>query len=294
MIAVNEAEAVVKVQNVAGESPRWDADSGTLVWADIVDPHLLTFNPATGESTSVVCPVPVTGIGLRESGGLVLASKTGLYLTDAAFSDYQFLTDPEADHENVRFNDGMVDRRGRYWAGTLNEVDFSATDGALYRLDPDLTLHTMDTGLKGPNGIGWSPDDRTMYLVDSFAQVIYRYDFDPVTGTPTHRTLLVEVPAADGMPDGLTVDREGFLWMGHWGGGRVTRFDPDGRVDLVLRLPVANVTACMFGGPDLADLYITSAWFLLNDEDRVQQPRAGDVFRARPGVTGLPEPKFLG
>lgn len=294
MIPVTEIEPVVKVQNVAGESPRWDAASGILMWADIVDPHLLTFNPATGATTSQVCPVPVTGIGLRASGGLVLASKTGLYLTDATFSDYRFIADPEADHTNVRFNDGMVDRQGRYWAGTLNEVDFSASDGSLYRLDPDLTLHTLDTGLKGPNGIGWSPDDQTMYLVDSFAQAIYRYDFDPVSGMPTNRTLLAGVPAADGMPDGLTVDSEGFLWVGHWGGWRVTRFDPDGRVERVLRLPVQNVTAPMFAGPDLADLYLTTAWFLLSDEDRAQQPCAGDVFRVRPGVQGLPEPKFLG
>jgi sugar lactone lactonase YvrE len=238
--------------------------------------------------------IPVTGLGLRQSGGMVLASKTGLYLSDPGLSHLDFIDDPEREKPEVRFNDGLVDPQGRYWAGTLNEVDFNAADGSLYRLDPDRTLTTMDSRLKGPNGMGWSPDHQTMYLVDCFAQVIYLYDFDPASGLIDNRRIFTEVPAENGMPDGLTVDSEGFVWNAHWGGWRVTRYDPDGKIEREIKLPVQNVTSCIFGGDDLSDLYITTAWFLLSEEDRKAQPFAGDIFRVRLGVVGISDPKYAG
>ena len=291
---MSDVEHVLSVQNEAGESPHWDADTQTLYWADIVDPHLFRYNPAEDKLETYATDLPVTGLGIRQAGGLVVASKSGLYLLDEQLQYSNFLTDPEADKPDVRFNDGLVDPRGRYWAGTLNEVDFAASDGSLYRLDPDGKLHTMDTGLKGPNGIGWSPNHRTMYLVDSFAQQLYAYDFDLEAGEIANRRVFAEVPAEVGMPDGLTVDKEGFLWNGHWGGGRITRYDPAGKIEREILLPVQNVTSCIFGGPDLDELYITTAWFLLSEEDRAKQPLAGDLFRVRPGVKGLPDPKYLG
>jgi L-arabinonolactonase len=287
-------QCVVAVQCEAGESPRWDADARLLYWADIVNPRLYRFNPATGDLDTFVCAVPVTGIGLRQSGGLVLAAKTGLFLLDRGFEDYAFIADPEADRPNVRFNDGMVDRCGRYWAGTLNETDLCAPDGSLYRLDPDCSLHRMDTGLCAPNGIGWSPDDTTMYVVDSGAQVVYAYDFDRDSGTLGKRSVFAAIPKGDGMPDGLTVDCEGGIWLGHWCGWHLKRYRPDGRLDQVIRMPVQNVTSCMFGGDKLDELYITTAWYLLDSDQRQDQPSAGDVFCARLSVRGLPEPKFMG
>lgn len=291
---MSEIEHVLAVQNEAGESPHWDIAQQVLYWADIVDPHLYRYHPASGELQRVRCSVPVTGLGLRASGGLVVASKTGLYLFNRAMQRHRFLGDPEAGRPNVRFNDGLVDPRGRYWAGTLNETDTEVPDGVLYRLDPDGRLSTMDAGLRWPNGIGWSPDARTMYLVDSAARVIYAYDFDPGRGSISRRRVFAEVPKEAGMPDGLTVDSEGFVWIGHWSGWTVTRYDPFGAIEREYRLPCANVTSCIFGGPQLDDLYITTAWFLLSAEQRREQPLAGDLFRIRPGVKGLPDPKFAG
>lgn len=285
---------VAAVQCEAGESPRWDARSNLLYWADIVNPHLYTFNPANGDLKSYECPVPVTGIGLRESGGLVLASKTGLYIVDGDLSDFHFIADPEADKPGVRFNDGLVDRAGRYWAGTLNETDFSASDGSLYRLDADYSLHTMDSGLYVPNGIGWSPDDKIMYLVDSGTQQILAYDFDLDSGAICNRRIFAEIAKSDGMPDGLTVDGEGGLWVGHWGGWHLKRYHSDGRLDCVVKMPGQNVTSCIFGGPKLDELYVTTAWFLLDAEQRKEQPYAGDLFCVKPGVRGLPDSKFRG
>ena len=291
---MSEVEHVLSVQSEAGESPHWDAEEQALYWTDVVDPHLYKYTPADEEFKTIPIDIPVTGLGLRQSGGMVVAAKSGLFLLDAQLSQPDLVIDPEKDKTNVRFNDGLVDPQGRYWAGTLNEVDFSASDGSLYRLDPDGTLHLMDSGLKGPNGIAWSPDHRTMYLVDSFAQKIYAYDYEPDAGHISNRRVFAEVPADSGAPDGLTVDSQGFVWNAHWGGWRVTRYDPSGSIEREIRLPVQNVTSCIFGGEDLGDLYITTAWFLLSEQDRLAQPLAGDLFRYRPGVSGLPDPKYAG
>ena len=204
---MSEVEHVLSIQNEAGESPHWNADEQALYWADIVDPHLYRYFPAEDKLDTFDTMIPITGLGLQESGGLVVASKSGLYLLDQQLQESKFLHDPEVDKPNVRFNDGLVDPRGRYWAGTLNEVDFTAPDGALYRLDPDGSLNTMDIGLKGPNGIAWSPDCRIMYLVDSFDQVIYAYDYELEAGEITNRRIFVEVPAETGIPDGRAILR---------------------------------------------------------------------------------------
>jgi len=285
---MSEIEHLLSIQNEAGESPHWHVEKKALYWADIVDPHIYKFFPDTDQLQEFALNLPVTGLGLRQDGGLILATKSGLYLADPKLSQLSLLIDPEKDKPNVRFNDGLVDSQGRFWAGTLNEVDFSADDGSLYCYSPDGTLSTMDSKLKGPNGMGWSPDHKTMYLVDCFAQRIYSYEYD------SDRQIFAEIPAENGMPDGLTVDAEGFIWNAHWGGWRVTRYDPDGKIEREVKLPVQNVTSCIFGGEDLGDLFITTAWYLLNEKERKQQPLAGDIFRIRPGVTGLPDPKFRG
>jgi sugar lactone lactonase YvrE len=291
---MSEIEHFLSVQNEAGESPHWHAESKTYYWADIVDSHIFKFSTEDKLLQKIPVNIPLTGLGVREAGGLILASKSGLYIVDPEFSDFRFLMDPEQDKPNVRFNDGLVDPLGRYWAGTLNEVDITSPDGSLYCLTPDGTLSTLDTQLKGPNGMGWSPDHKVMYLADSFAQCIYAYDFDIVQGKISNRRIFAEIPPENGMPDGLTVDSQGFIWNAHWGGWRVTRYDPEGNIEREIKLPVKNVTSCIFGGENLSELFITTAWFLLNEEERKEQPLAGDVFRTKPGVTGLPDPHFAG
>jgi sugar lactone lactonase YvrE len=152
----------------------------------------------------------------------------------------------------------------------------------------------MATGLTISNGIGWSPNGKTMYLTDTGKQVIYAYDFDPETGSIDNRRDFVRTVGEEGFPDGLTVDAEGFIWSGFYGGWRVVRYDPEGKKEREVRLPVTNVTACTFGGPDLTDLYITTAWSGLNDEQRREQPLAGDLFLLHTDVKGQPQVKFRG
>ena len=297
----NESDLVEHVfasQDEIGESPRWDAGAQVIYWADIGaagKAHSFRPAPGGGEHRAFDVGLPITGWAVRESGGFVLATKKGLYFWDPATGAHRFINDPEAGKPTVRFNDGSADRGGRYWAGSTNEADQNLRDGSLYRLDPDdLSVHHMDSDLACSNGLGWSPDNRTMYLTGQFAWEIYAYDFDLASGTIANRRIFATIPREDGLPDGLTVDSEGGVWSAQWGGWRVTRYDPTGKIERIVRFPVPNPTSCVFGGKDLTELYVTTAWFLLSDEERRAQPGSGDLWRVHTGIKGLPEPKFRG
>jgi len=263
-----------------------------LYWVDIESDCYYRYDPATGELERVDVGLPVGVLAFREKGGLVMATRDGFAMWDPDAQALTPIADPEAGKTHARFNDGGVDPAGRFWAGTLTE-DGQATS-SLYRLDPDGSVHAWETGVMVSNGIGWSPDRRTMYYTDSPRYTIYAYDFDVPSGSVTNRRVFVTVPKTDGQPDGLTVDSQGFIWSAHWDGYRVTRYDPQGKIERVVQLPVARVTSCVFGGPALSDLYITSAWSRLTDEQRAGQPLAGDLFLLQTEITGRLEPKFRG
>lgn len=292
---MNDVEPVVTVENEIGESPRWDAGSQTLYWVDIGSrPRVYWLRPGTGAGGEYAIDLPITGWALREGGGFVLATKKGLWFWNPESGEERFIHDPEADKPTVRFNDGLADRQGRFWAGSTNEANQSLRDGSLYRMTPDCAVQQMDTGFACGNGLAWSPDNRTMYFTAQFDYVTYAYDFDPATGEVANRRVFAQVTPADGLPDGLTVDREGGVWSALWGGWRVQRYDPNGKLEREVRLPVPNPTSPMFGGPNLDELYITTAWYLLSVEERARLKHAGALFRADTGLKGLPEPKFKG
>jgi len=204
--------------------------------------------------------------------------------------DIEISQQPESGRKNARFNDGKVDPGGRFWVGTLGDDDQSC----LYRLDPDGELHTMETGIQISNGLGWSPDRKTMYYTDSPLRVIYAYDYDLGSGSITNRRDFVSVPIDEGFPDGLAVDSDGFIWSAHWDGWRISRYDPEGNIERVVYLPVQRPTSCTFGGPDLDQLFITSAWTGLSETERREQPLAGDLFLVCGDVKGQKENMFLG
>ena len=247
-------EPLTEAQNDLGEGPLWDPQ-GRLFWTDINARRLYLWDPATGEETAKFS-VKVGCIGLRESGGLVLATDGGFALLPAqeglggaglesGETGLEFLGDPEADLPQTRFNDGAVDPGGRFWAGS-----YGGESNSLYRLDVDGSVHKIDTGFGIPNGTDWSLDGKTMYFTDSTAKTIYAYDFDVQTGAVENRRPFI-VTEEDGVPDGLTVDAEGFLWSARWGGWRVERYDPEGRLERTLTLPVSQPTSCAFGGDGL-------------------------------------------
>jgi sugar lactone lactonase YvrE len=287
---VSEVEHVLAVQNRLGEGPRWNVDEQALYWVDIENDAFHRFDPATGAQERCVVGLPVSALGFRAAGGLILATRDGFAVWEPETQALRFLADPEAHRPESRFNDGAVDCRGRFWAGTMS-VDPTSS---LYRLDPDGSVQQMETGLTISNGIGWSPDNRTMYLTDTPRQVIYAYDFDAATGAIANRRLFVATPDELGGPDGLAVDSEGGVWSARWGGWKVTRYDPGGAVEREIRLPVECPTSCNFGGAGLDELYITSAWTGVDPAQLAAQPWAGDLFRVQVGIKGRPESKYAG
>jgi sugar lactone lactonase YvrE len=220
-----------------------------------------------------------------------MATKKGFAFWDAG--QFTFLGDPDTDNnDEVRFNDGKTDRQGRFWAGKMS----SEPTNSLFRLDADRSIHRMESGIIVSNGLGWSPDNRVFYFTDSTAKLIYAYDFDADSGAMRNRRVFFRVPAEakEGSPDGLAIDQEGCIWSARWGGWKVVRYTPDGRIDREIAMPVEFPTSCAFGDPELKDLYITSAWVEIPVGRRAAQPLAGDVFRLKTDVPGFTEPFYRG
>lgn len=289
-----EVEHLVDAQNQLGEGPVWNGDEQALYWVDIKKSSVHRFFPTAGTHQRFVTERAVTALAVRSGGGWVAATCDGFAFWDPESGKLRHFEEPEKERSHIRFNDGAVDPLGRFWAGTMNQEDVHSPDGCLYRLDPDLTVHCMARDFTVCNGIGWSPDRRRMYFTDSLRSVIWSWEFDPASGILGNRTTFVKVPREDGFPDGLAVDAEGFVWSAHWGGWRVTRYDPEGREERVVRLPAAHVTSCAFGGRDLDELYITTAWDLLTDSQRNEQHLAGGLFRANVRIRGQAVTKFAG
>ena len=290
-MTVPAVELVLEARADLGEGPRWDSRRQRLLWVDIMRGRVHVFTPSTGACRNVSVGRPVGALAGSSDGSLVLAVAGGFARFDLDSKRFEMLATVEADRPQNRMNDGACDGAGRFWAGTM-ALDERPGAGMLYRLDPDLTVHTMLTGVTISNGLDWSLDGRRMYYVDSPTRRIDVFDFDVAAGSIANRRPLVEVPADAGVPDGLTVDAAGFLWVALWGGAALRRYAPDGTLERVVPLPVTHPTSCAFGGAALDELYVTSARVALTAEQRARQPQAGGVFRLRPGVAGRPAHLF--
>jgi sugar lactone lactonase YvrE/DNA-binding IclR family transcriptional regulator len=276
-----------------GEGPHWSAARQRLYWVDILAPAILHADPAQGAITTVPMPELVSAIVPRRRGGFVATTQHGIKAVDVERGTVALITDPEADRPGNRFNDAKCDRAGRLWAGTL-AIDTTPGEGSLYRIDPDGRAHRMDGGFHVSNGIDFSPDNRRLYFTDTGKRRIYVYDFDLGSGAIENRRVFHELPEGVGTPNGLTVDSEGFVWSAQWDGWCVTRYDPDGAVERVINLPVPRPTSCIFGGPRLETLYVTSARIRLSAQQLREAPLSGSVFAVAAGVAGLPESSFAG
>jgi len=285
-------EVVANDRNLTGESPVWSMREGAIYWLDTRAPRIYRFNLSTGKRDDWGCPAKVNAIGLRR-GGLVCATKDGIYYLDTATGAYEKGVDPEAADPHSRANDGKVDRAGRFWFTSM-EDDGKTPTGNVYRLDADRTATRVDGGYLVPNGVGWSPDDRLMYLGDTRLGTIFVFDFDAVSGAMRNKRPFVQTPESDGMPDGLCVDSQGYVWSARVGAGAIARFAPDGTLDRRIALPVKRVTSVMLGGDDLRTLFITTAARTLSPEDLVAQPLAGALLAVRVDVPGLPEADYAG
>jgi sugar lactone lactonase YvrE len=262
---------VLGTSAVLGEGPLWDARQNLLYWVDILGGALHRWDPRAERDATVLLGQPIGAVALNENGGLLAALKDGFGLLDPETGAVRWST-PVGTGRDRRMNDGKVDPAGRFLAGTM-AMDGSPGRGALYRLDPTGHVACVLDHVSVSNGLDWSLDGQVMYFVDSGNQGVDSFHYDLSTGALSNRRRLVDVPADAGVPDGLTVDAEGGIWLALHGGGALQRYGRDGTLDEVVSVPVPQVTSCAFGGEDLGDLYITTAM-------------GGGLYRCRPGVSG--------
>jgi sugar lactone lactonase YvrE len=266
-----------------GEGPSWDAETQSLYWVDIPASRVRRLS-ASGVHSSWDAGRQAGAVVPRAGGGLVIAAGNAFLSLDPLTGAVAELAAAPG-LPGTRMNDGKCDRAGRFYAGTM-AADESPGKGSFYRLDTDLSVTEVFTGLGISNGLGWSPDDRLMYYIDSLAYRVDVLDYDLKTGQMGERRPFVTLGSGDVMPDGMAVDDEGGVWVAVWGGGVIQRYDAGGRLTGVVRVPAANVTSCAFGGPDLSTLFITTA--------AGPGRAAGALFRCDSGLRGLPTFSFGG
>lgn len=286
-------EVAADTNDACGEAPTWDAANHRVLWVDNERSLVHALDPGAGKVDLISQGLMVSGIAANRDGRWVFAGATGLHLWKGP-DDFQTLL-ASFEGEALFFNDIIADAAGRVYAGTLYWGDAGMIKlGKLFLLHPDGSAEVVDDGIELSNGLGFSPDNRTLYYADSTARRIYAYDADAATGKLSNRRVLVQVPTDEGIPDGLTVDAEGFIWSAQWYGAQVVRYDPEGRVERRIAMPVKQISSCQFAGPDLADLYVTTASNSL-ESDYVPpgydstSDIGGPLYRIRLDVRGKPE-----
>jgi sugar lactone lactonase YvrE len=285
------------VAAVIGEGPYWLPDDSCLLWVDIPGGLLHRTEFPSGETTSSEIDM-VSAVFPAHGGGLVYAARHRVVLRQPVpgqaglsgeYTELELAAAPA--HPAVRFNDGSVDPAGRVWIGSMHTEETQPL-GTLYRLDGSAgaggVLTPVALGATTSNGLGWSPDGSRMYYTDSPTRRVDVFDYDQARGLPSGRRMFADLSGAGGFPDGLTVDLDGYVWVAMWDGGVLRRFTPAGELDAVVPLPVRRPTSVAFGGPDLADLFVTTASIHLSDSERHAQPLAGRLLHLRPGPLGLP------
>lgn len=283
-------------RDLLGEGTLWDAEAQVLYWIDALAPCIHRLHPATGARRRWDLPDAVGSIGLAQPGRLLVALRDGFYAFDLETSALRPLALPEPEVQGVRFNDGKMDRQGRFLCGTL-ELHRSPPPpaqplGKLFRLNPNLSCDVLETGVRISNALCFSPAGDVLYFADSLASAVWAYDYDGATGNTANRRVLADTKAIGSAPDGATVDAEGFLWVALVQTGQLGRFAPDGRLDRTIDLPIPFPTCPAFGGPALDTLYCTA---ISDSGGRLKTDHAdGGRLLAITGlgVAGLPEARF--
>ena len=291
MLDASTLECVWSARARLGEGPLWCPErgrAGQLLFVDILGARLLAFDPDSGATHDWPLDEACCWLAPRDDGdGFIAGLHSRLVHMRLEVSGPHCVAvwpTPEDEPTGNRFNDAKVDREGRLWFGSMDDAAVDAS-GSLYCLAGQ-QLRRHDDGYRVANGPAIAPDGRTLYHSDTPRRVIYAFDLAG-DGSLTNKREHIRLSETQGFPDGMTCDAEGGLWVAHWEGGRVSRFTPDGRLDETLPLPASRVTSCAFGGPNLDELYITTA-----AEERDAEGLAGGLFRVRPGVRGLSATPF--
>ncbi|MDG1709451.1 MAG: SMP-30/gluconolactonase/LRE family protein [Emcibacteraceae bacterium] len=281
----------VKVGNILGECVLWDPRTTTVWWTDIEASRIYQYDPVTKDVRFYVTPERLGSFGFtNDEEWLIAAFESGFAYYNPFNGLIKWIAKPQEHLSHIRFNDGRVDRQGRFWAGTMVEnSDRGPEQGCLYRLDADGQATVEIQNVMISNSLCWSPDGKRMYFADSPKNRIDTYDFDTVSGGPSNKKFFTSTDAHI-HPDGSTVDADGYLWNAQWGGSRIVRYTPSGAVDYILDLPVSQPTCVTFGGPDLSNLFVTTARADLNVDQLSEQPLAGDLLIYKTTIKGLTEP----
>ncbi|MGB3618897.1 MAG: SMP-30/gluconolactonase/LRE family protein [Catalinimonas sp.] len=285
-----QAELLYEARAILGEGPVWDDRRGLLTWVDIIRGCIHEYDPVSGHDQILNLNTYVGTAVLREKApGYVLGVRRGIALFEPGGVGLQYLAQPEPDRPGRRFNDGKADPAGRFWGGTM-EIDAANPTGTLYCLTPGGELREQLHGLYISNGLDWWEPRGEMYFIDSPTRRVRAYDYDRATGNIAFKRVVVEIPDDEGVPDGLTLDGEGNLWVAIHGGGKVVCFDAtDGKRLATVQVPTKNSSCPAFGGPDYRTLYVTSI-----SQGNEKDPLAGSVFHVQPGVAGRPAWRYDG
>lgn len=287
-------EVLVDVKTTLGEGPLWDVEQQRLYWIDSFDGRVFRSTAEGTEVRSWDLPMKIGSMALRKDGnGAIVSLARGFHLLDFKTGEVSLIHDPEPDKPHNRINDGKVDKRGRFIAGSMDTQE-AGPNGALYRLDPDLSVHKLDDGIIVSNGPCWSPDGTIFYFADTWTGEIWAYDYDLETGGVSNRRTFATVDTSGGgAADGSTVDSEGYVWNALVYGGKLVRYAPDGSVDRVIDMPVKKVTSVNFGGPNLDILYVTSMAKPPLPRFPGDGQQRGALFAIYDlGVLGVEEPRF--
>lgn len=291
---VGELELVLDVKATLGEGPCWDREKQILYWVDILEKKVYLFNPETNENRGIQLEQYVGAIVPRNTDEAVVVLEDGFYFLNYTTEEVTLIEEPESHLKNNRFNDGKCDAYGRFWAGTMDKT-FVDKQGALYCLEPNGTVTKKLSKVGLSNGLAWSPDQNFMYFIDTLAKTVTRFDFTMETGDIGNPIQIINFSEEEGLPDGMTIDEEGMLWIAHFGGAKVSRWNPKtGEQIATIDVPALNVTSCGFGGRDLNELYITTARSGLSEEQLQQYPLSGGLFRMKLDVKGMPAYSFRG
>lgn len=278
-----------------GECPMWDVKNQLLIWSDMLAGELFTYDPASEKVSQLAEGKNVSGLTLNKQGGLVCATHQGLYLWDKS-NGWRLIANEFAG-QALHSNDASADPMGRFIFGTTfydQTVGDNFERGRLYSVEKNGEIKIIDEGLGLSNGIAFSPDQKSMYVTDTYTREILKYDYDTATGKTSNRHTFIKIPETEGIPDGLTVDAEGFLWSALWYGSCVMRYDPDGNASLKIPVPSGQTSSVVFGGPDLTDIYVTTAAEVVRLSAapkgyNFDAPHNGSVYRFNLGIKGLPE-----
>jgi sugar lactone lactonase YvrE len=285
------ADLVLDAHATLGEGPVWDADASVLWWVDIEGRRIHRFDPATRADTSFETASMVGAVAIRTSGGLMAALADGVWTVDPDSGAAELLVGL-GEPPDVRSNESKCDPAGRFLVGTM-AFDYLPI-GSLYSVEADGSVRRLLDSLSIANGMAWTADGGTLYYIDSPLRRVDAFDYDLATGAISRRRPYLVFDDRVAKPDGMSIDAEGGLWIAFWDAAEIRRYGPDRELDVVVRVPAKQVTSCAFSGPDLRDLYVTSASTGLSAEALAEQPHAGGLFHVRAPVPGVLPHRFAG